>query len=454
MQHSRLKKLLARKTWRKDWELETRTRLCVVGAVVFVLLPLVGYLSQSPGREALSALAALGLLMAFFASPVKPWQRGLQLLSLFLMFHYADGTPFHVRTYDVNAHVEHLRLVGSGRLLPGNFECWECFQPPLYYWIGALCLRVASAFVAEPLSAVRLLSMVCMILFQEFSLRLFRKLLKDETALAVATLGLLFWPSLILHAARITNDVPFYCLALISVVLAIQKHSRSSFAAATLAIFTKSTGLLLFLPLALANSRRRFAIWASAMALAEAGLLVAKHYGPPRPFALLDSLRVQNTPWHMFGFDLPNFLTHPFYQPFEDSSGRQYFGVALLKTAVWGEWNHAGQEALGIAVNALVLALLILGVVLALKKRARQDAVSRIAIAIVVSHVAALFLYRIVFPFGCNNDFRFIFVMLPFAIGLFARSLEGKREVAVRRAVLVAAFAFATLGSVFLLRVA
>jgi tetratricopeptide (TPR) repeat protein len=79
--------------------------------------------------------------------------------------------------YDVEAHLDYIRYVQEKNALPLANEGWEMFQPPLYYIVSALALKVAQLDPSHPtgMLLLRLLALVAAalnVLFVFLSLRL------------------------------------------------------------------------------------------------------------------------------------------------------------------------------------------------------------------------------------------------------------------------------------------
>src|SRR6056297_3506487 len=43
-------------------------------------------------------------------------------------------------------HLEVINIYAQDFSRPATFQCWECYQPPLYYYTGAIVLNISRAF--------------------------------------------------------------------------------------------------------------------------------------------------------------------------------------------------------------------------------------------------------------------------------------------------------------------
>lgn len=65
-------------------------------------------------------------------------QRLLAVLAITICSLYFLRVPDFGFGNDDRGHVEHIDEVRKGNLVPKTRQCWECHQPPLYYWTAAV----------------------------------------------------------------------------------------------------------------------------------------------------------------------------------------------------------------------------------------------------------------------------------------------------------------------------
>lgn len=138
-------------------------------------------------------------------------------------------------------HFEPVRIIVEERRLPRADECWECYQPPLYYLIAAgpytLFSQVAEAASASTRpeyapkrwaeKAVQMLSVVfgCVTLVAaRQTLRLV--LGADGRREAAAMSVIAFLPQHVYMSAMATNDALTYLFAALAIHFAIRAHQR------------------------------------------------------------------------------------------------------------------------------------------------------------------------------------------------------------------------------------
>jgi len=102
-------------------------------------------------------------------------------------------------------------------------------------------------------------------------------------------------------------------------------------------------------------------------------------------------------------------LDHPYNDNFNDASGRQYFWDYLLRSALFGEWNHGDRlrpyAVLLLVQSLLLLPLLAVGLFRLFHKR---DPLFVPLAALLVLLLLGAIAYRIVYAFSCAQDFRFV----------------------------------------------
>ncbi len=165
-----------------------------------------------------------------------------------LGFDYLSYTSIAERNYDASAHLEYIRFIAEHGRVPGALSCGVCGHPPLYYAVAASWSKVV-AFALPLELGLQWLSLLLFFGFVVFALLMVRGATQEKLSLWLASALLLFWPSSIIHSARVHNDA----LASLLMVAAIywtavwDKHGRErdfagALTASALALFTKSSG--------------------------------------------------------------------------------------------------------------------------------------------------------------------------------------------------------------------
>lgn len=134
----------------------------------------------------------------------------------------------------------------------------------------------------------------------------------------------------------------------------------------------------------------------------------------------------EDKPSYYLSFDYEKYLNVPFYNSFEDSSGRKYFWNALLKTSLFGEWTWQKPQvaiSLSILFLAMTLYLFYESFYLKIKPKNMRECIflSRVIMGL---FIAMLMAFRIQFPAGCNQDMRYIYAILPIFTALYAASIQ------------------------------
>ncbi len=203
-------------------------------------------------------LSEVGALLYFFLKNQLQLPCGcviVILLGLLLHILYLSYTPFNVRMHDVTAyggHLDYIKYVAIHWQVPEPTSGWEYFQPPLYYISTAIIYKIATNLSINSLFALQALSFAYFTVFIIFGVLILRMLCQKKWMLLTGTALLAFWPSGIIHAVRIGNDVPYYTLSVIGVYFLLRwlvdkesKHFYLGTLFMALMIITKSNGLIL-----------------------------------------------------------------------------------------------------------------------------------------------------------------------------------------------------------------
>lgn len=175
---------------------------------------------------ALVGVSGLGVcLLARHAPGVfGGWCGVVFFVGVALRILYWAATPYYLRAYDWGGHIQFLKYVAEHLALPPADLGWETHQPPLYYILGGLWMRLTGQSSASWLygqwSAFSLfLSIGCLIIVGLLAARFF----PAERNRRVTFLAILaVFPSLIFHATRISNDVLFAFLSFLWVWLLLR----------------------------------------------------------------------------------------------------------------------------------------------------------------------------------------------------------------------------------------
>ena len=203
-------------------------------------------------------LLEVGTLLYFFLKNQLRLPRScviVILLGLLLHILYLSYTPYTVRTYDVTeygGHFDYIKYVATNWRLPAPNSGWETHHPPLYYISAAIIYKIANILSIDSLIALQLLSLVYFTVFLIVGILILRMLCQKKWVLFMCTALLVSWPSGVIHAIRINNDIPYYTLSTIGVYFLLRwlagKESKHFYLATlfvALTITTKLDGLIL-----------------------------------------------------------------------------------------------------------------------------------------------------------------------------------------------------------------
>ena len=405
------------------------------------------------------------------------WPIGVILVGVMVRFAFLAYTGPFDKTHDVDGHLEYIQILAQQKQLPGERDCWSCYHPPLYYVASAPLFLMGQSM--DPAWTPRLLqqaqwmaSVVAMVL----GVALLFQLLGNGALGVLAGLLWVLWPGFVITAPRIGNDVPFYLGQMLCLFFAqrwwLQARSSDMLWAtlgAALALASKSTGMVTLgvwgLVYILGCLRRlRLDSWklilvSLAMVALAAGTAHSRalwNWWQGGEFALVGNVQnlhsgllVENQIGNYLYFDLKDYLTVPYTDPWADRGGRQYFWNYFLKSSLFGEfrlWNTPLGLGLAGGLSFLSLVLVVLAAWGALHVRGVDFPLLLLGLAM----IAAMVYLRAQYPYSCGNDFRYV---APLVLPWSYFAVRGARCIAHARLRFVSymsLLAFALLSFVFM----
>ena len=367
------------------------------------------------------------------------WFFGCLAVGTVLRFVYFLVTPHDVRGYDTNGHIEYIQHLSTHFSLPHSLQGWEFHQPPLYYFLCSLWMRVGHLFSFSEVHILRdlqffsfLLSVVALAAALWIGKMLWGKKEESEQLL-------LYWllvataPSLVFHASRISNDALSLTLLILLTAFVIRwwkdPSTRNWYGMCLVfgcSLLAKANALsfvpvlfILWCALKQWNWRQKCAraVIGAVIVMMIAGWVPAYRYVKENNTDILlnisqkrlnHHLGVRNTLSNFLIFNPVQIVLHPFNDPWRDEDRRQYFWEYLFKSAFFGEFKYPNAYrmlATSVLVSGMIgLILAAIGLVHETRKRLRANAPM---LLILVCPLAALLAYRLWLPYSANQDFRF-----------------------------------------------
>lgn len=409
----------------------------------------------------------LGLIFLSFAvflvglsQKLLPWDHvliglliGAVLLRVLVLFY----TPYSLRTYDVQGHLDYIEYLLKHFFMPAKNAGWMFYHPPLYYYLAAIVARVVMLFTQDKQILYKILQFFSLILnigflisaveiFREVFGSLGSRLGKRLEPVWIAVAIFLFWPGGVIHAVRIGNDSLQYLMASLSLLFFIkwqkgqgQREFYLAFLFGALGMLTKTNTILLFALLGiyylvfLARTHNPLSRWKEVVVLGVLSLAVLiggfrvsfSSFSPKSPQIVANAngldkrLLVGNRAQNFLYFDLRTYINEPFVSPWDDKTGRNYFWNYLLKTSLFGEFSQEDKTLSNIAVVLSWLALLmvmymLIGMVLQSRKRFFKNLVLWSYFGMLL--IGAV-IFRVIYPYSSSNDFRYILpILIPFSV--------------------------------------
>ncbi|WP_159732066.1 hypothetical protein [Sphingobacterium paramultivorum] len=373
--------------------------------------------------------------------------------------------PFERYSYDVHGHVEYVGYILQYKEIPLASSGWMFYHPSLYYLVSASFLWISNfsgVTSDEAVKILQLLSLSLFILYSYFSIasidKFFRIIISKDIASKskivyayyMAILLFLLWPSNMIVAIRIGNDIMFDLLFSIGFYFSLcwydSKKLGDLFYAtffAACCVWAKSNGYILFallamLLLVLVIKEIRvhkikettltaiftlffvglFSVYLSFGAKIRSSLngsqksMIVENATSLNPALLVDAHFSNFMPFN----PLP-FIEIPFTDSMDDSRGRQSFWYYLMKTSLFGEFHFDGIKIAVIAQSiSLLFLLLVLSFFYGMIRYCRIAAVPPFIFSISLL-TFAMIAFRVCYPYSCSNDFRYIYpAILPFVL--------------------------------------
>lgn len=386
---------------------------------------------------------------------------GLALIPLCV---YLSDTPWNHHAHDVggdSGHLGYIIYVAQHLALPPPGGGWTFYHPPLYYIVGAAVWRWSQWLGLPGPETLQLLALLLWLVFLAAAAGTLRLALpRSSGSLLTATVALVLWPGGYIHGLVIGNDVPLYAAAGTATWFMLRwwrRGRRGDLLAMALciglALLVKSNAVVLaaaalaLLGLRLLH-RRSTRLWldaalAGAFIAAGAALSFGVRYhqylhhevsnwliaNAPQ---LGSNLRVPVSLRAFLPLDVPTFLTAPWLDAYQDSSGRANFWNYLLRSSLSGEFQFDGTVLRWVSFlwGALLLWLLWLLLLPRNSLQWSRRGLWREAPLLLLGllWVSSLVVLRIKTPYSCSNDFRYVLPLLvPFlAAGVRAGALARK----------------------------
>ncbi|MDD5103300.1 MAG: glycosyltransferase family 39 protein [Candidatus Peribacteraceae bacterium] len=404
----------------------------------------------------LGLVASAVLLTKGFA--LSRWQStffGVFSSGVVLRLLYVFATPYQVRAYDADGHLEYIRYIAEHLALPPIRDGWEFYQAPLYYVLTGLWLHMGTTFERALPFLIRdiqwiafFASVLTLAGMGWIATLLFPRKEKAERVLFFASLAVL--PSIVFLSARINNDtfLLFWEIFCFGFLLKWWQNGRwknwwIAMLLLALSILTKTNGLLL-IPVAflLLTLKQRLAFKKKVLVGAVSLLLLTLTTGwifTLRSGASLDqplvvntgnlssALYVNNTVETFTEFNPFRMTMHPYNNPWDDADGRQYFWEYLFKSAFFGEFD-LGPPLRPFASAILVCGFLTLlfavyGTWISVRREGwRTLPLWSVAGFLLLGHA----LHRQESAFSCSQDFRY---SLLFSVPVFYFAIRGLKQI-------------------------
>lgn len=412
-----------------------------------------GGLDIRPAKGALSLIliatgyvlliCVLGLIFGLRKSAVL-----LLCFTLVPIIFYWQETNWLTRSHDVGGqtgHYGYVKYVADNAALPKPNTGWVFYHPPAYYLVGAAVFEVSETFNIFPIESLQALAIVLWLIFLASSIAVFQLLMPgSKGSFWIATTSLVLWPSGIMRSVTLGNDIALYaCLGVMTwLICKWWKTGRRALLVwasifGALSLLIKSNGIvivavlgaLLLIRFLICGRRKRMKAFVDGLIFGLISFIgLASSFAVRIYFYLKgdlsswlvsnagglgDSLRVPVTIKAFIPLDIPTFLTEPFMSSYDDSTGRSNFWNYLLRSSLTGEFSYKGEVqkiiSYGWGFALLVLFMWLVASAANLRHMTLRKTYRMLPIAVLLSvWILSMVAFRILLPFSCSNDFRYI----------------------------------------------
>jgi hypothetical protein len=367
------------------------------------------------------------------------------LIGITLICFVAINTGPYRFDNDTGSTIRYIEYLFQKRHIPGYYEIFLSFHPPLYYILSAIVYALAfEIWPGEPLDVVRWFSLGLFSIFIVFGCLLIQRLVTLKYSQTIALALFTSWPLGCFISGRLNNEILMYCFAAIALNflwLWLKTSNQRSFIygciAIALACCSKASALSLWaivviiFVLKLRSTEYRRSLFYKpylcfitvccciALSIANLGRGWSENLTSSQSLPLLignklsanvPHVMVNNSAKHLVTFDLKSYLAAPYYDISSDLSGRQYFLNSYLKSALFGSFSFSPKILPIIsAVVFLILILFVSGDTIAQLWIKRFLAVEDFFISIVIStfFIASFFIRIYTDGNAVSQEFRY-----------------------------------------------
>lgn len=406
---------------------------------------------------------------------------GVTIMSIVLRYLYASVTPFFIRSHEWDRHVEYLRYVRDSFHIPPASGGWEFFQPPLYYFLGAVWWRVAE-YLQSPASQIlvhlQTFSLFLSILSACFLAGIGWVCVKNRRDAPLAILLLSIVPGIVYFTSQISNDALVAPLGFYLIFLGLVFVRRPTlwlwysivFMFSCIAL-TKLNAFVL-LPFLLACSIPYFLRTKSSLKHGVLGLVLFTSLFAWYPFVRLvleedvtrtvtvgsvgmnPATSVGNSLQELLTYNPVRVLTTLYVDPMKEGKEKGYFVEYFFKSIFFGEYqfpaSYRFMHFVMLLMGMIVALFCFIGLILDVR---RPSIFSIPMIALFDAVILCAIVIRVLVPFSPLQDFRYsIFIVVPMAYYFF-RSTDIVPP-SIRRFALSCAWALVSVEVIFFLKLA
>lgn len=338
-----------------------------------------------------------------------------------------SNIPIEFRGADFPGHLDYLQFVYQNWRIPSISQCWQCYQPPVFYF---LCAGLSKFLGFDPgdLGTLGLFPLLLSFLGVFLSISLYRLWLPNIKS-TLPLIPFLILPGVVYSEIAFNNDSLSSLLSILILLIGTHYYRNSSKKLIVPGSLFVAVGLINKLSIAPAATWwflllgiHKYHPRESAKRLLQATCLVMLIVGPYffyrlntekflQPIGNIDGLdkrlSVESNLENFTVFNPISMIREPFIDPWNDGLHRDNFWEYLFLNSLFLDYQYKlkslGRVAVGILLCSIFISLIYL-----LFDCIKREQSSLLIAGGVLLFILLLVLNRLIYPFASQNNFRFI----------------------------------------------
>ncbi len=367
---------------------------------------------------------------------------GAAIRSIYFYF-----TPFWLRSYDSEEHLDYINHIVRFSDLPGMNEGWQFFQAPLYYLAAAGVNWVGNIWNLPKLTSLGWFSLLLSLCTLATALTIAKVCTKNKLGLFLFSIPITLSPLLIYPSTRISNDslvLYFVLLSILCVCLFLKTTNRYT---SLLAIVFASLGVackLSAIPSLVLGFVFLFFLSKNKLSFLLKSLVATSLILTPLVYRMVEdqnlkiigtntikllhpALKISKQEQSFSEFKLEKIWEEPFNNPWDEKSRRGIFWEYFFKSSLFGEFRDVVNQPIAKLFILLQCGLLLLSIPGLMRKIKHDKALTLYFLSLSIISVLAIAYLRLEYPYSPTQDARYA-PWIVVSLGFFLSGLASNRE--------------------------